>query len=504
VPQIVVNTDVAINVLAVLPAILLTILGVTVGLLDIFWSASRRREIGMITAISLFGIALVALLVPPPAAEAQLVLGGMFRFDTLSQLFTVVTLVAAAITCLISLDSNQIGGMGEFYAILVVATLGAVLLVGSADLIMAFLAVETLSISLYILAGSMTREPRSSEAGIKYFLFGAFTSAVMLYGFSLLYGFTGHTNLYAIGEWMRTTFRGTVEAGTILPILLAMVLIVVGFGFKISAVPFHFWTPDVYEGAPTPVTAYISVASKAASFAMLLRMFIIAFQGDDPTRFWVQIFAILAVVTMTFGNLMALVQTNIKRLIAYSSIAQAGYALIGVAAIAAQEGSAPGSGAAAVSFYMVMYVLTNLAAFGVIILFTNAGGSEKIADFAGLSRRNLSLALVMTVALLSLAGVPPAAGFFGKFFLFRAAVDANLTWLAVAGILNAMIALYYYIIIIKVIFVDHGADEDKPIPVSAPYVWALGMTTVGVLLLGTVMATPIFEWAFRAAQGLFS
>lgn len=503
-PQIVVNTDVAINILAVLPAILLTILGVAVGLLDIFWSASRRREIGMITAVSLFGIALVALVIPPPAAEAQLVLGGMFRFDTLSQLFTVVTLVAAAITCLISLDSNQIGGMGEFYAILVVATLGAVLLVGSADLIMAFLAVETLSISLYILAGFMTREARSSEAGIKYFLFGAFTSAVMLYGFSLLYGFTGHTNLYAIGEWMRTTFQGTVEAGTILPILLAMVLIVVGFGFKISAVPFHFWTPDVYEGAPTPVTAYISVASKAASFAVLLRMFIIAFQGDDPTRFWVQVFAILAVVTMTFGNLMALVQSNIKRLIAYSSIAQAGYALIGVAAIAAQEGSAPGSGAAAVSFYMAMYVLTNLAAFGVIILFANGGGSEKIADFAGLARRNLGLALVMTVALLSLAGVPPAAGFFGKFFLFRAAVDANLTWLAVVGILNAMVALYYYLIIIKVIFVDRSPDEDKPIPVSAPYVWALSMTTVGVLLLGTVMATPLFEWAFRAAQGLFS
>lgn len=503
--NIVLNSDSATSLLAMLPAILLTVLAMTVGILDIFWKASRRREIGIVSAVSLFGIALVSLVVTPPAdPSAQLVLGGMYRFDTLTQFFVTAITFGAAITCLISLDSPHIGRMGEFYAVLIVATLGGCLMAGSADLIMAFLALETLSISLYMLAGFLTASPRSAEAGIKYFLFGAFTSAIMLYGFSLIYGFTGSTNFYLIGQKFATMFGETVEATTLLPIVLAMIMVMVGFGFKVSAVPFHFWTPDVYEGAPTPVTAYISVASKAASFALLTRFFIVVFQGDDPTRFWVQMLAILAVVTMTVGNLFALVQKNIKRLIAYSSIAQAGYALIGVAAVAAQPSSVPGAGAAAVGFYMAMYILTNLAAFGVIVIVSKVKESEQIADFAGLSRRNLGLALTLTVALLSLAGIPPAAGFFGKFFLFKAAVDANLTWLAAVGILNAMIALYYYIIVIKVLFVDVGTDEDKPIVVGAPYVWALGITTVLVVLLGTVLATPIFDWASRAAAGLFS
>src|SRR5260221_12344798 len=261
---------------------------------------------------------------------------------------------------------------------------------GAADLILVFLAVETLSISLYVLAGFLHDNPRSSEAGMKYFLFGAFTSTIMLYGMSLLYGFTHQTNLYAMGNVLRTlpflNADQSINAGIALPILLSMVLILVGFGFKVSAVPFHFWTPDVYEGAPTPVTAYISVASKAASFAMLTRFFLVVFQGTEPTRFWVQMIAVLAVVTMTVGNLLALPQRNIKRLIAYSSIAQAGYALIGVAAIASQKGAEQGSGVAAFGFYMAMYVLTNLAAFGVVILFSNATSSETIADLPGLSR----------------------------------------------------------------------------------------------------------------------
>jgi NADH-quinone oxidoreductase subunit N len=246
------------------------------------------------------------------------------------------------------------------------------------------------------------------------------------------------------------------------------------------------------------------VASKAASFALLSRFFIIVFQGDLTTRFWVQLIAVLAVVTMSVGNLLALPQRNIKRLIAYSSIAQAGYALVGVAAIAAQPGAEVGSGVAAVGFYMAMYVLTNLAAFGVIILFANATGSETIADFAGLSRRNIGLALAMTVALLSLGGIPPAAGFIGKFFLFRAAVDANLTWLAIVGVINSIIALYYYLVVIKVMFVDRSEDENKPIPISPPYVWALAISCAVVILMGTIFATPIYDWASKAARGLFS
>lgn len=508
--QIVLNTRIQHNVLAILPEIIVTVLAVTVVLLDVIWPKSRRRELGLISAVGLAVTAVITLFITPPEPNNQMLLGGMLRYDALTQGFVIITLIGAAITCLIAMDSPGIGNKGEFYAVILVATLGACLMSGAADLIMAFLAIETLSISLYVLAGLLRDNPRSSEAGMKYFLFGAFTSTIMLYGMSLLYGFTGQTNLYAIGEILRTLpFRSDVTSTTInanlaLPILLSMILIVVGFGFKVSAVPFHFWTPDVYEGAPTPVTAYISVASKAASFALLSRFFIIVFQGDPTTRYWVQLIAVMALVTMTFGNMLALVQRNIKRLIAYSSIAQAGYALIGVAAIAAQPGGGAGDGVAAVGFYMAMYVLTNLAVFGVIILFANATGSETIADFAGLSRRNIWLALAMTLALLSLGGIPPAAGFIGKFFLFRAAVNANLTWLAVAGVLNSIIALYYYLVIIKVMFVDRSEDENKPIPISQPYVWALGISCLLVVLMGTIAADPIFQWAATAAKGLFS
>ncbi len=500
------NTDTVANLLAVTPEILLTVLAVAIILLDVFWPESRRRQIGYVAAFSMFAIALVTVLVPTPAINSQLMWGGMIRHDTLSQLFRTMVILAGGIASLISMDSPGIGRKGEFFAMIVVATIGACFMSAAADLIMVFIALETTSISLYILAGFLRNNLRSSEAGMKYFLFGAFTSAIMLYGLSLLYGFTHQTNLYAIGDMLHKLLPAgaPVNPATALPILLSLVMIAVGFAFKISAVPFHFWTPDVYEGAPTPVTAFISVASKAASFALLTRFFVIAFQGDPTTHFWVQLVAVLAVVTMTTGNLLALPQRNIKRLLAYSSIAQAGYALIGVASIAAQSGSVPGSGAAAVGFYMFMYVLTNLGAFGVIILFANATGSETIADFAGLSRRNLPLTLALTVAFLSLSGIPPAAGFVGKFFLFRAAVDANLTWLAVVGVLNSIVALYYYLVVIKIMFVDRSPDEDKVIPVSAPYRWALAVSCLGVIALGTFFAQPVFDWAALAAKGLFS
>src|SRR5579859_1537106 len=518
----VVNADATINVLALLPEILLTILAALVVLLDVFFPASRRRAIGLIAAFGLFIIAAVAFFLPnllgllPNSANLvaaatpnnQLILGGMLRYDVMTQLFVIITLIAAAIAALISVEAPVVGRQGEFYAVMIVATIGACFITGAADLIMVFLGVETLSISLYVLAGFLNRNPRSSEAGMKYFLFGAFTSTIMLYGMSLLYGFTHQTNLYAMGNVLRTlpylNADQTINAGVTLPILLSMVLILVGFGFKVSAVPFHFWTPDVYEGAPTPVTAFISVASKAASFALLARFMIIVFQGDEPTRFWVQMISVLAVVTMSVGNLLALPQRNIKRLIAYSSIAQAGYTLVGIAAIASQKGSTQGSGIAAVAFYMGMYMLTNLAAFGVVILFANATGSETIADMAGLSRRNIGLALVMTIALLSLGGIPPAAGFIGKFFLFKAAVDANMVWLAIIGVLNSIVALYYYLVVIKVMFVDRSEHEKVRISVSWPYVLALGVSCVGVILLGTFLAQPVFDWASRAALGLFS
>ncbi len=507
--------------LVILPEIGLALLAIIVLALDVGFIViqplpeSRKKLIAIVAGVGLGLLAALTLLITPgsDATPQGLYWGGMIRYDVLAQIFKVMVLAAAALTCLMSIDVTGIGRKGEFYLIVIVATLGMTLLAGSADLIMAFLALETTSIPLYILAGFRRGDSRSAESGMKYFLFGSFASAIMLYGMSLLYGFTGQTNLYQLADFLASANF----ANNPIPVLAAMVLVIVGFGFKISAVPFHFWTPDVYEGAPTPVTAFLSVASKAGSFALLMRFFVAVFPstlvigGADIQNFWIQLMAASAVISMTVGNVVALSQKNIKRLLAYSSIAQAGYTLIGVAAIqsqiatdAAGQIAAAQQAVASVGFYMFMYVFTNLLAFAVIILFSEATGSETIADLAGLSRRSPWLALMMTVALLSLAGIPPAAGFFGKFFLFNAAVQSGLTWLAIVGVLNAIVALYYYLVVIKVMYVDRSADEDKPIAVSRPYVWVMAIAAVVVILLGTVAVQPVFQWAVQSAGSLFA
>ena len=279
--------------------------------------------------------------------------------DWLAFFFTVLILFAAAITCLLSIHVDVIGNRGDYYGLLLITSLGMVLMASSADIIMLFLAIETTSIPLYILAGFIKADDKSTEAGLKYFLFGAVTSAVMLYGFSMIYGFTGETNLYSIAEEMQAAGLSLFLVGGI------AVLVLVGFSFKIAAVPFHFWTPDVYEGAPTPITAYVSTASKAAGFAVLARVMMIAFPSIDG--FWAAVLAAMAVATMTLGNVLALAQSNIKRLLAYSSIAHAGYALIGLVALSV-------FGVASMMFYLLAYVITNLAAFAIVILFARAAG----------------------------------------------------------------------------------------------------------------------------------
>jgi NADH-quinone oxidoreductase subunit N len=359
---------------------------------------------------------------------------------------------------------------------------------------MVFLALETSSICLYILAGFLRDVPRSTEAGLKYYLFGSFMAGLFLYGLSLLFGYTGTTNIYALAEPLGALVSSG-ETG-IFALILALLLMLAGFGFKVAAVPFHFWTPDVYEGAPTPVTAFVSTASKAASFALLVRVFSVVWP-DGSAIYWTGLLAAMSVVTMTLGNLLALVQRNIKRLLAYSSIAQAGYTLIGVVALNNSE-----LGAASVAFYMLMYVLTNIAAFTVIIAVSNTVGSDEIRDFAGLGRRAPYLALAMVLALLSLSGVPPLAGFFGKFFLFAAAVDAGYVWLAVIGVLNAIVALYYYLTVIKLMYVDEAPDV-RPIGVSTAYRTVLFITGIGILLMGT-LAGPFWAWAINAASSLAS
>jgi NADH-quinone oxidoreductase subunit N len=518
---------------AIAPEVGLTILAVVVLFLDIRLPESQRRNLAIVTGVGMFATAILYLLLwfPVPIASAPadaiigvttpaglgayegLYWGGMMRHDSLAQIFKVMVLCAGALTALMAIDTKNLGRKGEFYLIIIVSSLGGCLIAGASDLIMLFLGLETMTIPLYVLAAFNRNDKRSPESGMKYFLFGSFASAILLYGLSLLYGFTGSTSFAGIAASLQSDTMGNNGFA----VLVALTLIIVGFGFKISAAPFHFWTPDVYEGAPTPVTAFLSVSSKAASFALLLRFLIAVFPsglvigGVVIPDFWVNLVAALAVISMILGNVVALAQRNIKRMLAYSSIAQAGYTLIGIAAL----GTIPMTGdasvqtiaqnsVAAISFYMFMYTFTNILAFAVVVIFSEATGSEDIKDLAGLSRRNPWLALTMTIGLLSLAGVPPAAGFFGKFFLFQAAVQAGLVWLALLGVLMSIVALYYYLTVVKVMYVDRGVDEDKPIVISTPVAWVLGLSALAVVLLGTVLVTPVFDWALLGFMSMVS
>jgi NADH-quinone oxidoreductase subunit N len=370
---------------------------------------------------------------------------------------------------------------------MLVSTLGMTLMATSADLIMLYLAIETTAIPLYVLAGFLKQDDKSTESGFKYFLFGAMTSAIMLYGFSLIYGFTGTTNIYYLAQGAQA---GQISIWVMFGTLL---LVLVGLGFKISAVPLHFWAPDVYEGAPTQVAGFLSTASKAAGFAVLARMLFIAFPALAP--YWGALMAAIATATMTLGNAIALAQKNIKRMLAYSSIAHAGYALIGIAVLSRQ-------GVASMVLYLFVYIITNLAAFGIVLTFGRIAGSDEISAYAGLSRRSPWLALAILVTFLSLAGMPPFGGFFAKFAVFAAAVDARLIWLAVIGVLNAIIGLYYYLSVLKVVYLYRSEDDDQKLPVSRSYTLALVVMVFGIILVGTVLA-PWFSITNTAAAAIF-
>jgi NADH-quinone oxidoreductase subunit N len=415
----------------------------------------------------------------------------MIRNDLVTFVFRLMFFSALTLTALLSMDVPRLQKI-EYYALLITATIGFSLMAAATDLIMVYVALETASISSYLLAGFYSGERRSSEAGMKYFVYGAFTTAVMLYGMSFIYGVTGQTNLYVIGD----VFSGQQIEGVQPLLLLAAVLVVVGFAFKTSIVPYHFWAPDTYEGAPTPFTGFLSTASKAAGFAVFLRVFLAGALGPASmgAEWWAMLVA-MCIITMILGNFVAIYQTNIKRLLAYSSIAQAGYALIGLVTLT-QDGSG------ATLFYLLMYVFTNIAAFGVIILVSNATGADEIKDLNGLNRRSPFLALVMLFAVLSLGGIPPTAGFFGKFFLFKSAIDAGLWWLAGIGILMAFVGLYYYLNIIKVMYLYRSEQDDVAIPVSRAAQIGLAIAVVFIIYLG-VSAGSAFELTREAAAAFF-
>ena len=474
---------------AVLPEIGLAVLALIVLAFDLAWRGREKRNLGWLTAGGLAVVFLITLIFSRPGEESVQVWGGMLRHDWLGYSFTLLFIFGAAATSLFAMEIKPLGQKGEFYLLLLVSTIGMSLMAASADLIMLFLAIETTSIPLYILAGFYKQDNKSTEAGYKYFLFGAMTSAIMLYGFSLIYGFTGTTDIYAISEMV---VSGEVALSLAIGTLI---LVMVGFGFKISVVPFHFWAPDVYEGAPTPVAGFLSTASKAAGFAVLMRILLTVYADPDVIPYWVVVVAALSVFSMTLGNALALPQKNIKRLLAYSSIAHAGYALIGVAALSEL-------GIASVVFYLVVYVITNLAAFGAVAAFWRISGSDQISDYAALSRRSPKLALIMMVTFLSLAGMPPLGGFVAKFFVFAAAVNAGLVWLAIIGVLNSIVGLYYYLVVLKVVYLFRSEEEDKPVPLTRTYAMALTILVAGIIMLGTLFG-PWAEWSARAAAVLF-
>jgi NADH-quinone oxidoreductase subunit N len=479
---------------SILPEILILTLGMILLIVEPFWKADARRNVGWLVAVGLLVSIVVSLLLGRPG-EPVSVLGGMIRFDWLGFFFKLLFMFAAAITALLMMDHERAGQRGEAYLLLLASLLGMNLMAVSADLVMLYLSIETASIPLYLLAGFIINDERSTEAGFKYLLFGILASTIMLYGFSLIFGFTGTTNIYnlsamfAVGKITLPFFFGLVA------------LLLVGLGFKISAVPLHFWAPDVYQGAPTPVAGFLSTASKAAGFAVIVRLFFVAFSFSDNhalLQTWTWTFAVIAAITMTAGNLLALTQTNIKRLLAYSSIGHAGYALIGVVAFSQL-------GAASVVFYLAAYIATNLLAFGVVMAFSRVTGLEELNDYSGLSRRNPLMSLMMLAAFLSLAGMPPFGGFVAKVFVFAAGVQANYTWLVVVGILNSIIGVYYYLNVLKYVYLRRMPNEDEeqhPVALTRPYAIALVILAVGVILVGTVFA-PWFTWSDAAALNLF-
>ncbi len=513
-----------IDYLAILPEILLVALLFIVLGYKSFAKKPDGRTAGLITA---WGTGFIILLVgvlaalywgdiavfDPRGVGAEFNLripmlywGSMIAFDPIGVVFRCMFLIALLLTTLFSLDTPGLT-QPEYFALLITSTIGFNLMSVSTDFVMLVIALETAGISLYLLAaytsesGSARVGIRSSEAGMKYFVYGSFATALMLYGLSMMYGLTGRTNIYAVAQWLQNIFAAYPSAsalgqGVNAFVIVAAVLIVAGLAYKVSLVPFHWWAPDVYEGAPAAVAGFTSSASKAAGFALFIRMFSAGVVGAPVQQsLWWAMLVAMTIITMGLGNMLAIFQTNIKRMLAYSSVAQAGYVMIGLVAFTPDA-------AGAAMFYLLMYVITNIAAFGTIILVSNYTGAEEMKDFYGLSRRSPYLAIAMLFALLSLGGIPPTAGFFGKFFLFKAAVEAGLWWLALIGILFAFISLYYYLTIVKYIYLYRGEDDDVAIPVSRGAKVGMGLCVIGILILGIIPGAA-FEWTQNAAQWFF-
>jgi len=511
-----------------LPELMLLVLALLVAGSDILerWGSDdqaqleRRRAAGQLTAVGLGLVFVVTLVqsrflftVPEPSGNAVLdyliTLGrnlqaggpggrpilGAFATDEFTSVARLLLIGAALIATLLALDFQPLGNPGEFYALLLLSTLGMCVMAAANELILAYLGLELSSIALYVLAGYFHDRSTSAEAGLKYFLFGSLSSAILLYGMSLAYGLTASANRAAGGPPIIATLFSQIGAATAgvepgTPALtLAMVAIIAGAGYKIAAVPFHGWSPDVYQGAPTPVTAFLSTASKAAGFLLLYRLLTIAFpvMAGAPRLEsfdgWTSLLALIALATLIFGNLAALPQTNAKRLLAYSSIGHAGFALLALLAFASANQADRSFGTAALIYYLIAYSLTNLGAFGALAAVGQALGGDDLADLNGLARRNLPLAALFTFCVLSLAGVPPLAGFFAKFYVFMVGWQSGARWLVVAAVIATVVSLYFYLRLLKAVFIEAPPSEE-PVAVPGAITAALTIAVIGLIVLG--------------------
>ena len=465
----------------ILPELLLTGGALLVLLINVI---VPQRE-GMLFGLSLATVIISAVALLSFTGVDVTVSRGLLAIDGFALFFKEIILVSTGLTLMMSASYLRVEGVraGEYYFLILCAALGMMFMASGVDLITLFIGLETMAVSFYVLAGYLKPSPRSNEAAVKYFLLGAFSLGILLYGMSILYGVTGSTRLDEIAAALAGQDRS-------LTLLLAVILLVAGMGFKIAAVPFHMWAPDVYEGAPTPVTAFLSVGSKAASFAMLLRIFVEGLPSLTPD--WQFVFALLAVVTMTVGNIAAITQSNIKRMLAYSSIAHAGYVLVGI--VAATE-----RGVAAALVYLWVYLFMQLGAFMIITMLRRRDViGDELKDMSGLYLRSPAAACAMLIFMLSLGGIPPTAGFMGKVWVFGAAIDAGFIWLAVVAVVNSAISLFYYIRVVVFMWIKEEVVGSE-ISVGPAMTMALLIAATGSIFFG-VYPQPLFEHAQAAAD----
>jgi NADH-quinone oxidoreductase subunit N len=462
-----------VNMAAVMPPLVLSCFGMALLMISVF---SRRGATSHVAWISV-----VALLVTGAVSvffwnKPQFGFTGAVALDNYATFFNVTFLVAAALTILMSDEYLKREGypIGEYYPLILFTTSGAMLMASGTDMMTIFLGLEVLSVSLYVLAGLFRRQLRSNEAGLKYFLLGAFSTGFLLYGMALLYGVSGTTNIADMGMYLSANPALLTNPMTV----AGMLLMSVGFLFKIAIAPFHMWTPDVYEAAPTPGTAFMSAGPKAAAFAAFVRIFVLGLGGMQDQ--WTSLLWVLAVLTMTVGNVLAIYQTNIKRILAYSSIAHAGYALVGL--VAASQ-----IGISGILFYMLAYTFMNIGAFAILVLAGKKGEENlTLEGFSGFGYKRPFLGVAMAIFLFSLMGIPPTAGFAGKFYIFAGAVEAGYIWLAILGVLNSAISLYYYLRIMVYMYFRDPAEDYAWVSMNAGAMITIVIAIAGVVYLGVL------------------